>query len=283
MRITICLAVLGILTACSGPDSVAQQSTDTEASVIDYQKRITIEGLKKDLTIIASDEMQGRDTGSEGLRKAEDYLISKYKELGLIPVGDDGSYRQNLELSHNNIESITYTLFDTKGDVVFSGTHNSEQTTEYVNLVSTKKELSGQIVFTGTGSYSEKEGINHFNIDVQDKWMLMFFDDENGNYEKTQSLINKGALGGLLIVDPESRESYDFEAASRSGLFGRGSGRMSLPYLNRERKAEAFVRVSPEQAMVLLGLSSQEELVQLREEILANKALILFFQGIDKI
>lgn len=44
-----------------------------------YLATITQNDLKKHLTIIASDEMEGRDTGTEGQKKAGRYLINQYK------------------------------------------------------------------------------------------------------------------------------------------------------------------------------------------------------------
>lgn len=47
-----------------------------------YQS-ISKEDLKKHLYIVASDEMEGRDTGSEGQKKSGRYLIEQYKNLGI--------------------------------------------------------------------------------------------------------------------------------------------------------------------------------------------------------
>lgn len=44
---------------------------------------ITAQDLKKHLYIVASDEMEGRDTGSEGQKKAGRYLISEYQKMGV--------------------------------------------------------------------------------------------------------------------------------------------------------------------------------------------------------
>ena len=45
----------------------------------EYIKTITATDLKKHLYIVASDEMQGRETGSAGQKKAGQYLIDQYK------------------------------------------------------------------------------------------------------------------------------------------------------------------------------------------------------------
>lgn len=46
-------------------------------------KSITANELKTHLYIVASDEMQGRDTGSEGQKKAGKYLIEQYRKMGI--------------------------------------------------------------------------------------------------------------------------------------------------------------------------------------------------------
>lgn len=44
---------------------------------------ITSQDLKKHLYIIAADEMEGRDTGSEGQKKAGKYMIAEYEKMGV--------------------------------------------------------------------------------------------------------------------------------------------------------------------------------------------------------
>lgn len=60
-----------------------QKSTPKKVDTTDSFKTITTESLLTNLTIIASDEMQGRDTGSEGQKKAGRYIIDFYKKHGV--------------------------------------------------------------------------------------------------------------------------------------------------------------------------------------------------------
>lgn len=50
--------------------------------------------MKEDVTILASDEFEGRETGTEGEKKAADYIIKRFKELGLKPGGTQGYYQE---------------------------------------------------------------------------------------------------------------------------------------------------------------------------------------------
>ena len=72
----------------------AQKSTTKNNSVTDYLRAISTESLKTNLTVIASDEMQGRDTGSEGQKKAGRCIIDFYKKHGIsYPKGADSYYQ----------------------------------------------------------------------------------------------------------------------------------------------------------------------------------------------
>ena len=46
---------------------------------------------------LASDELEGRRSGTKGGEKAAGYIASEYERYGLKPVGDDGSYFQHFD------------------------------------------------------------------------------------------------------------------------------------------------------------------------------------------
>ena len=50
-----------------------------------FASTISADDMKKHLYIIASPEMEGRDTPSPGLEKAANYIESHFKSLGLTP------------------------------------------------------------------------------------------------------------------------------------------------------------------------------------------------------
>ena len=66
------------------------QTTNT---LTKFGKVITTEGLKQKLSVIASAEMEGRETGTPGQKKAATYIESEFKRMGLQP-GNGQSYQQ---------------------------------------------------------------------------------------------------------------------------------------------------------------------------------------------
>jgi Zn-dependent M28 family amino/carboxypeptidase len=81
------LILLLIFTSCVG------QKTDV--LVEKYMGTITASDLKKHLLVIASDEMEGRETGSKGQKKAGEYLVSQYKANNVpFPKGAKDYYQR---------------------------------------------------------------------------------------------------------------------------------------------------------------------------------------------
>jgi len=62
----------------------SQKGESSSETVKKYMNTITADELKVHLYIVASDEMEGRDTGSKGQKKAGEYLISQYQK-NVIP------------------------------------------------------------------------------------------------------------------------------------------------------------------------------------------------------
>jgi Zn-dependent M28 family amino/carboxypeptidase len=76
---------------CDTTKKVVEQHTKTNTQ---FATAITALGLKSNLTIIASDEMEGRETGSEGQKKAGRYIIEQYQKSGIsFPKGATNYYQ----------------------------------------------------------------------------------------------------------------------------------------------------------------------------------------------
>ena len=57
---------------------------------------ITAADLRTRLYIYAADSMEGRETGTRGHVRATNYIAAQLKSLGLTPMGDNGTYFQNV-------------------------------------------------------------------------------------------------------------------------------------------------------------------------------------------
>jgi hypothetical protein len=68
--------------------------------------------------VLASDRLQGRDTGSEGYRRAAQYVVDQFVRAGLTPAGDTGFYQPvALHSVHFAAEKSSVELIRANGEV----------------------------------------------------------------------------------------------------------------------------------------------------------------------
>jgi Peptidase family M28 len=75
MKKILILLLLTITISCT-----SQKTSVSDVNPTEYMNSITALDLKTHLYVVASDEMQGRETGSVGQKKAGDYLVNQYKK-----------------------------------------------------------------------------------------------------------------------------------------------------------------------------------------------------------
>jgi Zn-dependent M28 family amino/carboxypeptidase len=93
MKNLIYLFCATLLAACSSTKSSPDKS---EGLILTkYANTIKVEDLKTYLYTLASDSMQGRNTGDAGQKMAAEYLKKFYKENGIIsPIGGDDYFQE---------------------------------------------------------------------------------------------------------------------------------------------------------------------------------------------
>ncbi|MEO9884184.1 MAG: M28 family peptidase [Balneola sp.] len=265
MKKLVYIALIAIITGCSGSK---ENITPPSASIYDFDKTITMEGLKSDLTIIASDEFEGRETGEEGIRKATDYITKRYEAMGLTPVGDNGTFEQSYDLNSPVVDGYNFILTDSEGNYVSETSLNKQEKGDFVPLIGGSDNVSGKIIFAGLGMSNDE--VNHLPEVVADKWIMIILDRELTNQSAIRSLLNRGAAGVLLVMDHNEPEGFMTSAEQVQSRLGRG-GSLSLAYLQgRSGSTPAWNRINPELAAQLLEKESVEELAQMGIDIKAN-------------
>ncbi len=80
--------------------------------------RLTANGLKADISFLASDALEGRGTPSHGLEIAAEYIAAQFRRAGLEPAGDDDYFQT---ASYSNVtpkmEGMEFTV-ESSGSVV---------------------------------------------------------------------------------------------------------------------------------------------------------------------
>jgi hypothetical protein len=99
-KIMIVLCAMFALTA------TAQKKNKTAEK---FAQTILAADLQTHLYIVASPEMEGRETGTEGQRKAAEYLKQQFAKIGLAP-GNNGSYEQFYPLYKDTLKDAQISI-----------------------------------------------------------------------------------------------------------------------------------------------------------------------------
>src|SRR4030043_1612411 len=73
---------------------------------INAQLPVTVDGknIKQIISVIASDEYQGRKTGTPGCEMTEEYFANEFRKLNLLPAGDIGTYFHSYTIPNDQFE-----------------------------------------------------------------------------------------------------------------------------------------------------------------------------------
>ncbi len=165
------------------------------------KNKTIVKQLKTDITYLASDELEGRRTGSEGEKKAADYIEARYKKLG-IPAYK-GNYRYPFTFV-NGKEVAEGTLIKVWGkrlpvDEVFPLSFSANKTVH--------SEIIPDVMEQGNiwmiPLYADKDEADNAH-----------FDWEKAAFEKTKEAITQGAMGVLFYDAYDAKYPPQYNAKS---------------------------------------------------------------------
>lgn len=208
---------------------------------------ITADDLRKHLTIIAGPEMEGRETATEGQRKAAAYIENYFKSLGLQP-GNGGSYQMQYPVYR---DSITGASFAVNGMNFLPNVDFSVSSSNYPAT-----QRFGEMVFVNFDDSLWKNN----KVDVSGKLVLFRFQGLQGQSQnrmafgntvgiRVNSLMAKGAVAALAIQDifPLARPADPLGNMTMDEM----PSRQSINYFN----------ISPAAAKAILGSTDYEHAV----------------------
>lgn len=183
--------------------SMAQDYTEALKTAESIEYNYFYQNLK----YLSSDELKGRDTGSEEYDIAAKYVAKEFKENGLLPFGDDNTYFQKVPLTKRSIiESTVNLISDLNGKHIIGSYGN-----DFSLLVNTKQDkinVQQEFVFVGYGNILPEKNINDYKgLDVKGKTVIVVIGSPDtvrvsGSYDpfiKVQNAINQGASGIILF------------------------------------------------------------------------------------
>lgn len=225
-------------------------------TAIKFSQGITKEQSYKHLSILASDEFEGRETGKKGAWLAADYIKNHFKTIGLKgPV--KGDYFQPVDMATNNLVQSIVTIDGTAKELL-------------KDFIITPSSVTGDgftfnnkaVVFAGYGINAN--GYNDFaGMNLQDKVVMILKDNTTGDrtvmrqvmrdqQSKAEFLAESKAVA-LLIVDP----ALDNITEAMKARYNNGEGPLimkSREYLEglKTKKALPVISISTATANEIL-------------------------------
>ena len=255
------------------------QTIAQDATAIKFASTITEQDLEKHLSILASDEMEGRETGEKGQKMAAEYLVNYYKEIGLEgPV--DGGYLQKFDLTSVSWGDINLQVGRQKlknnEDFVFIGDGDM------------KRSAKADLVFLGLANEE-----NLKKVDVKGKLVGLWAIGARAQ-TVVKDVMDAGAAG-VVIVTMEGQANFDRLANRYQALAGRGRLGFDSP-----TKQEPVFMVSSNKMAELFGSTVEElkeaakadptsiksqkttYLVKKKKEKVGTENVMAYLEGTDK-
>ncbi len=241
-----------------------------------YASLVSATELKKHLSVIASDSMEGRETGTAGQRKAAAYIEKHFKSIGLQQVPSLNGYQQFFPIKQDSIQQVSFS----------AANEEAVWGIDFISPVSTNESAlfrSNDLVFVGYGIeddlYSDYE-----NHDVKGKVVVFFkgepqkkgkyfissdgsasiwSDGGTGLITKLEIAKSKGAVGAL-IIDPyqPNFNSQTIKRSKKTSLY--------YPTAIDESNRINFVYITHEYAMKIIGADFELILSVVKRKELLN-------------
>ena len=230
--------------------------------------------LKMHMLFLASDELEGRETGEPGLQVAARYLAVQAEQLGLQPLDADKDYMQPYLIADKGYDRDLSHITISGADG--SATVNKDPFYIFPPPPGDLTIIEGEVVFAGYGINDDVHSYNDFeNVDLQDKVVLIMnrapmnedgteaqFDNakwtdmQNFQY-KMRYIFSQKPKAVLMVMDPKSgmQSIEDINPAIAKYL----SRSMGLKAEQEEEEEATPIRSTP--GMILIHRSVADQLL----------------------
>ena len=165
---------------------------------------------------LADDSLEGRDTGSEGIKKAQAYAVEQFKKAGLAPAGTEGFYQP--------VAFMQYQVDEAKSSLALIANGKAEAISfaddGFISTRLTRKsaELTAPLVFVGYGLRVPEKNLDEFaGVDLKHKIAVYLAGSPEdvpsslaAHYqtigERWKALRAAGAVGLITIYNPASMD-----------------------------------------------------------------------------
>ena len=207
---------------------------------------ITAAELSKHVKYLASDQLQGRKSGSKGAEEAAQYIANEFKAYGLKPLGAQGSYFQDFEfVAGIRLGDGNSFSFEVDGKVVQAALNK-----DFCPLgFSSSESFAGPVVFVGYGiSDTAKKYDDYAGMDVKGKAVMVFRNApptdsarDLGQFSSLRYKASKAQAFGarvlIVVTGPEDSDTDDLMKLT----YDNATGNAGLPAVNITRRTADLI------------------------------------------
>ena len=173
--------------------------------------------VRADVEFLASDLLEGRDTGSKGYEIGASYVASQFRAIGLTPGGTDGGWYEQVPFRKTSHASAP------TASVVLSGKALSLAPGKDIavrpSLTQQQRSIDASLVFAGHGISDARLGIDDYaGLDVRGKIVVAFEGAPEGLPSEVSAHLNsyksivaagKGAAGLIEVSGTGTRPGFN--------------------------------------------------------------------------
>ena len=258
----------------TGQDSIAEKSgtIQQQPDLKEIASGISPLDMRKHLTVLASDAMEGRETGTPGNDRAAQYIADYFKELGLVSPTDK-EYFQPVAFTKESWNEVSISIKEQKFKHLWDFVAP-------LNLQRGDGEMSfSEVLFLGYGIEDEKYS-DFKDVDVTGKLLLVysgiprdrneknfsFLEESNVDWTETRNKVKlameKGAAG-IFFIEPNINKMIQRQ---RRFLLG-GMTRLGD---TQNDKGIHFAHISTSMAEALIG-KKYKKVIKARKKIAKKK------------
>ncbi|MFT3845956.1 MAG: M28 family peptidase [Lacibacter sp.] len=206
-----------------------------------FAQTITAADLRNYLFTLASPEMEGRETGMPGQRKAADYLKQQFQRIGIAP-GNNGNYEQMYPVYKDTLKEAAISINNKKFEY-------GKDFTAMLNTITTTTVYFSEVVYMSKIDTT---------VDIKGKAVVLFSSAalQNTRSGDLNKLLNQQPAA-LLIIQP----GIDKQPGQRSGRM----------YVNlyKAKQSPVFIRISEQMGEAIL----QSDFAKAKEQSLETKTV----------
>jgi len=184
---------------------------------------ITPEAVLMHISVIADDSMGGRNTPSPGLEKTAEYFAARYRDWGIAPAGENGTYFQRYPLAARGIDQST-AFFEVNENGVITRYPMGQYAYVTGGGISSPTQLPTVLL---AGALTPEAVAA---ADLRGKAVMAFYDASKAvQWRNIQRAIQAAGPAAIVVVQNSAMDQFsrsrDFASSPRMTLMmGDGSG-----------------------------------------------------------